>query len=141
MSDPRDTSQGYLQVSVSTAQDAIPIEGAVVTVAEKTPDNAPPVLLYTARTDRSGKTPVLPLAAPPKSSSLQPNGDRPYAVYTVQVDHPEYQPVAASNLTIFADVVADLPVYLVPLMETQTLPQPPNARVLPPHSLSTQEVN
>lgn len=128
---------GYLIVSVSTAQDAIPIEGALVTVSS-TDESGASELHYTLTTDRSGMTDRLALPAPPRASSLSPGMPDPYAVYNVRVDHPLYQPRGSTNLSIFEGVIADLPVYLVPLEETETQPGTGRVDVLPPHSLNGQ---
>lgn len=138
MQDSRDTAVGYLIVSVSTARNAIPIENALVTVSS-VDANGVEELLYTTRTNRSGQTAELPLPAPPQSASLTPGSGHPYARYTVTVDYDGYQPVSSSDLTIFADIVATLPVYLIPLEESAIPPVSPEVRVFPSHSLNTQE--
>ncbi len=134
MQDARNTAVGYLVVSVSTARNAIPIENALVTVSSVN-DNGVADLVFTTRTNRSGQTPALPLPAPPQSNSLSPGSDYPYARYAVTVDYDGYQPVSSFDLTIFADIVATLPVYLVPLEESDIPPVSPEVRVFPSHSL------
>ena len=136
MPDPRNTATGYLVVAVSTARSAMPLENALVTVSA-VDDNGVAELIYTTRTNRSGKTPPLPLPAPPLSNSLEPGSLYPYARYAVSVDLDGYQPIFTSDLTVFADVVATLPVYLVPLEENQPVPAEPQQRPLPEHSLNT----
>lgn len=129
---------GFLNVSVSTAQDAIPVEGATVTVSA-VDDSGAAELVYTVTTDRSGMTGRLALPAPPRQTSLTPGQAHPYAVYNVRVDHPRFQPSGSINLTIFDGIVADLPVYLLPLEETETQPGAPNVNVFPPHHLNEQK--
>ena len=138
MPDARNTATGYLVVAVSTARNALPLENALVTVSS-VDDNGAAELLFTTRTNRSGRTSTLPLPAPPRSSSLEPGLTHPYARYAVSVDMDGYQPITTSDLTVFADVVATLPVYLVPLDEFETLPSTPEQRPLPSHSLNTKE--
>ena len=138
MHDPQNTAVGYLVVAGSTAQNAIPIENALVTVSSLD-ENGVAELLFTTRTNRSGQTAELPLPAPPQSSSLSPGNPYPYARYAVTVDYDGYQPISSSDLTIFADIVATLPVYLVPLEESAIPPVTPEVRVFPSHSLNTQE--
>ncbi len=136
MPDPRNTATGYLVVAVSTARNALPLENALVTVSA-VDDNGVAELLFTTRTNRSGKTAPLPLPAPPLDNSLEPGSTNPYSRYAVSVDLDGYQPISTSDLTIFADVVATLPVYLVPLEENQPVPATPEQRTLPEHSLNT----
>lgn len=139
MPDPRNTATGYLVVAVTTAQNAVPLENALVTVSS-VDENGAAELLFTTRTNRSGQTAVLPLPAPPLGNSLEPGSSNPYARYAVSVDMDGYQPIATNDLTVFADVVATLPVYLVPLEEFQPVPAPPVQRPLPEHSLNTEEL-
>ncbi len=173
MPDSRNTATGYLVVAVTTAQNAVPLENALVTVSSvkengdsellyttrtnrsgqtaMLPLPAPPLsnslspgssneLLYTTRTNRSGQTAMLPLPAPPLSNSLSPGSSNPYARYAVTVNLDGYQPVSTKDLTVFADVVATLPVYLIPLEEFQPVPAPSVQRPLPEHSLNTEEL-
>lgn len=139
MPDPRNTSTGYLVVSVTTAQNTTPLENALVTVSS-VDETGRPELLFTTRTNRSGQTAILPLPAPPLGNSLEPGSSNPYARYAVSVDLDGYQPITTNDLTVFADVIATLPVYLVPLEEFQSVPAPPVQRPLPEHSLNTKEL-
>lgn len=132
---PSNPPTGYLTVAVSTAQNAIPLENALVTVYS-IDENNQQSLIYTTRTNASGQTPALPLAAPPAANSLEPGSSRPYARYAVTVAREGYQPVSTSDLTVFADVIATLPVYLVPLEEDASSPAVPQQRDLPSHSLN-----
>ena len=128
---------GLLSVTVTTAQNLIPIEGAYVTVLS-VDENGAASLVYAVKTDASGQTGKLALPAPPRAASMSPGQARPYALYNVQVDHPGFQSTNAVDLTIFEGVTADLPVYLLPLPagETQSPAAEPN--VLPPHSLNEE---
>ena len=139
MPDSRNTATGYLVVAVTTAQNAVPLENALVTVSS-VKENGDSELLYTTRTNRSGQTAMLPLPAPPLGNSLSPGSSNPYARYAVTVNLDGYQPVSTKDLTVFADVVATLPVYLIPLEEFQSVPAPSVQRPLPEHSLNTEEL-
>lgn len=138
MPNPNNTATGYLVVAVSTARSALPVENALVTVSA-VDENGVAELLFTTRTNRSGQTATLPLPAPPMGNSMQPGSADPYARYTVTVDYDGYQPVTSTDLTIFADIVATLPVYLVPLEEGAVQPVEPDVRAFPNHSLNTLE--
>ncbi len=131
----QNTSTGYLVVSVSTARTAIPLENALVTVYSIS-DTGSSELIYNVRTNRSGQTAPLPLPAPPISNSLSPNQPFPYARYSVRVDYDGFYPVTSSDLTIFPDIVATLPVFLVPLEEFQNTGEP-QVRNFPNHGLNT----
>ena len=131
----QNTSTGYLVVSVSTARTAIPLENALVTVYSIS-DTGSSELIYNVRTNRSGQTAPLPLPAPPVSNSLSPNQPFPYARYSVRVDYDGFYPVTSSDLTIFPDIVATLPVSLVPLEEFQNTGEP-QVRNFPNHGLNT----
>lgn len=131
----QNTSTGYLVVSVSTARTAIPLENALVTVYSIS-DTGSSELIYNVRTNRSGQTAPLPLPAPPVSNSLSPNQPFPYARYSVRVDYDGFYPVTSSDLTIFPDIVATLPVFLVPLEEFQNTGET-QVRNFPNHGLNT----
>ncbi len=137
MSNSQNTSTGYLIVSVSTARTALPIENALVTVYSIS-DTGASELIYNVRTNRSGQTAPLPLAAPPISNSLSPNKPFPYARYSVRVDYDGFYPVTSTDLTIFPDIVATLPVFLVPLEEFLNTGEP-QVKNFPNHGLNTAE--
>ncbi len=90
MPDSRNTATGYLVVAVTTAQNAVPLENALVTVSSVN-ENGDSELLYTTRTNRSGQTAMLPLPAPPLGNSLSPGSSNRTAVY-----HP-HQPFRANR--------------------------------------------
>ena len=135
MADPTMTGQGKLIIQATTARDTLPVQGAVVTVSEASPQpGTPPTLLYSAVTDNSGRTPVFDLAAPPRSASKAPGGSIPSAKYAVQLHHPSYQPVNIADVTVFDGVVSTLPVFLLPSSESsrtqeavEVIPPPPIA--------------
>lgn len=118
-----------LRVLVTTALGALPVEGAVVTVSTPPDEAGDRTLLYSVTTDRDGITPPMTLATPPREASLRPGMGQPFALYTVQVDHPDFVPRAALNVTAFADVPAVLPVSLTPLPEDEAT-APPELTVL-----------
>jgi len=127
------TGMGKLVIQTTTAREALPVVGATVTVSQTGQEaGVPPTLLHSVSTDRSGRTPVFDLPAPPRAASMQTGGDKPYARYTVQVEHPDFQPVSIVDVTIFDGVVSTLPVFLVPRAEqagrastVEVIPPPP----------------
>ncbi|MDY3619225.1 hypothetical protein [Agathobaculum sp.] len=120
-----------LRVQVSTALGALPVEGATVTVSTAADETGGHQLLYSVQTDAGGMTPPMELPAPPRSASLTPGNGRPYALYTVQVDHPNFTPQAALNVTAFSGIPAVLPIALTPL--------PENAAVAPQDLTATDD--
>ncbi|MCL2514034.1 MAG: carboxypeptidase-like regulatory domain-containing protein [Oscillospiraceae bacterium] len=59
---------GYLTVKVGMANEAAPIEGANVVIKQMDGQT-----LFTLRTDASGRTETVPLYAPDKSLTLNPD--------------------------------------------------------------------
>ncbi len=104
---------GSLIVSVRTAGNALPVEGATVTVSNATPDE--PAFLRTMQTDISGLTPLLPLSAMPKSDSLVPGIGHPFTVYNIRVVKDGYYVHENRNVPIFAGITSLQPVELIPL--------------------------
>lgn len=88
---------GHLVVFVTAADGAIPLENALVTVSALS-QNGVSELLFTTRTNKSGRTTTLPLPAPPRSNSLSPGGKNCCAQYTVSVDHDDFHSVVYSNI-------------------------------------------
>lgn len=137
MPDANNTSTGYLVVAVSTAKTAIPLENALVTVYSIL-NNGDSELIYTVRTNRSGQTSALPLPAPPIGNSLTPGNPFPYSKYSVRVDYDGFYPISLSDITVFPDIVATLPVYLVPLEEFSNVGET-QVKNLPNHGLNTSQ--
>lgn len=127
-------STGYLVVYVSTAKTAVPIENALVTVYSLS-DSGEYQLIYNTRTNRSGQTSPLPLPAPPVGNSLSPDNPFPYSKYSVRVDYDGFYPVISTDVTVFPDIVATLPVYLVPLEEFASTGDP-QVKNFPSHTLN-----
>lgn len=74
--------QGQLQVTVLDSASNRPVENATVRISYTgVPDN----VIEEIRTDSSGKTPMLELAAPPLEYSMKPVEQQPYAEYTVRI--------------------------------------------------------
>lgn len=132
-------SSATLRVLVTTARGAVPVADALVTVSTPPDQNGERALLYSVRTDASGMSPPLTLSTPPRELSLAPAGTRPFALYTVQVEHPNYAPQTALNISMFSGVPAVLPVSLEPHAENGT-PAPPKMTATPdPQVLFEQE--
>lgn len=96
--------RGRLQISVTSANNAFPVADATISISYTgVPDQA----IEQLRTNSSGQTETVELAAPPIEYSLNPNTDiQPYSEYTLNVTAPGFEPVSISGTEILADVTA-----------------------------------
>ena len=104
---------GYLQVRVSTAQTAIPLENAQVIIrADETQGgNAVAVL----RSDQNGITPRVALATVPRSLSEVPGNSHPFYVYHMEVSKEGYYTQYYQNIPVFDGISALQAVEMIPL--------------------------
>ncbi len=112
-----ENNEGYILVQVSAANEAIPIEGAVVLISE-TRDSVEN-LVKVLRTDRSGKTEVIAVSAPPAANSQSPDGTDRFSRYNIRVDYPGYYSVENLNVPVFAGQKSIQTVSMIPLEENQ----------------------
>ncbi len=109
---PHNNSEhGFLILFVTEARGSLPIAGARVTVR---PSDDKSDLLYTATTDRSGRTEKLSLPAPPAADSQVPGGKNVYAAYDIEVTHSGFYPGLFFGVPVFANTTSIQPVSLVP---------------------------
>ena len=120
------TDTGWLQVQVSAANEAIPIESAIVLVLRKFKNVTN--LIWNLQTDTSGNTERVELPAPSAILSEQPEPTTviPYGVYLVIASHPDYYTTLVNDVQIFAGQTALLPVSFIPLAEKDVNPSAPN---------------
>ena len=126
---------GYLMVQASTAGGAIPLEGARVTVrryepeSESSPENRGDAVA-SLTTGRDGRTPRIPLSAPPRVNGNTPAGGLPYALYQVEVSLEGFFDQAYIGVPVFAGITAVQPAVLIPLSENGTVitPRPEDRR-------------
>lgn len=120
------TDTGWLQVQVSAANEAIPIESAIVLVLRKV--NNATNLIWNLQTDTSGNSERVELPAPPENLSEQPEPVTviPYGVYLVIASHPDYYTTIVNDVQIFAGQTALLPISFIPLAEKDVNPSAPN---------------
>jgi hypothetical protein len=104
-------NHGFIIVSVRTARGAIPIEGAMVTITDKTE------VISVEFTNSSGMTPRLMVKAPPRALSQVPGSDHPYATYTIRTDKVGYHSVSNIDMIVYAGITSIQPVELIPLPE------------------------
>ena len=120
------------RAAVFTADRALPVEGAEVLIFEQS--GAAP--LFRLTTDESGLTEPITLKAPPAADSQIPGSALPYADYRILISAPGYYPLSVLHLPVFDKVESTLPAALiplsayrpqslVPLLETETVPESP----------------
>ncbi|MGN0342501.1 MAG: carboxypeptidase regulatory-like domain-containing protein [Roseburia sp.] len=117
------TDQGLLQVNVNSRIDANPIPDATVILSYTgVPDNT----LEELKTNSSGQTDRVTLAAPALEYSMEPSETQPYAEYTVQVSAPGYHPINVSGINVLPDVLALQPIRLIP----EEMPAPEESNIV-----------
>ena len=78
------------------------------------------------------------LSAPDRAFSESPDSpERPYAVYHVRVDHPQYISETLEDVQLFGGVESILPVGLTPYVPIDE-PKPLRTIALPGHSLEAE---
>lgn len=104
--------KGTLVVETTSAREALPVGGALVTITRGTE------LYGLLRTDESGRTARLELGAPPKenSESFEAEGEV-YAAYDAEIYADGYYAVKKVGIPVFADTEVMLPVNMIPLPE------------------------
>lgn len=117
------TDVGTIQVSVSTAQEAVPIEGAAVLISRE--ENGSKRLIQAMITDSSGKTPILTVPAPSRTLTETPSDTIPFAVYRAVVTAPGFLPLINDNVTVFGGSSSILSAALQPKPQPQI--PPPNS--------------
>ncbi|MCL2054668.1 MAG: hypothetical protein FWG90_09605 [Oscillospiraceae bacterium] len=104
---------GILQVEVTSAGGALPVEGASVVVKRRSADGD--YFVSFKFTDDSGKTEDIPLSAPPPELSLRPEtADVSFSVYLVSVYKKGFYPIIDLDVPIFATVKSIQPVNFIP---------------------------
>ncbi len=123
------SSQGKLQINVTSSLGLIPIQDATVTISYT---GVPDVTIEKLSTDSSGQTETVELPAPPIEYSMTPEQQQPYSEYNIQVEAPGYEPVMVSGTEILPDVTAFQPIQLTPLEATE---EQNEVIVIPDHTL------
>lgn len=106
---------GTLIAQVTTANGAIPLQGAVVIISK--PDGS---TITTQFTDNSGRTPAISLPAPSSEYSMTPSNVRPYSTYNMRIEHPGFYTEEFLNIAVFDKIESIQPVSLEPLGEDAT---------------------
>ncbi len=109
----RNTGGGMLEFRVFTAREALPVEGARITVSVRI-DGSDHVL-YTAMTDQSGETAMTVLPAPSKElSQNSENRVQPFSLYDATVEKDDFTKVLLRDIPIFDGVRSIQRVAMIP---------------------------
>ena len=104
---------GYLQLRISTAQGAIPLEHARVIVRE--PKERGGGLVAVQLSDRSGLTQMIPLPTVSRTLSETPGTEHPFFTYFVDVSKEGYFTQYYQNVPVFDGISAVQSVEMIPL--------------------------
>lgn len=104
---------GSLVVRTYTSRAQLPVAGATVAVSalEETSTHRLESLLIT---DQNGSAGPIQLPAA-DTNGLTPGGPLPYSLYSLWVEHPDYELVYIENLQIFAGVESVQNIAMIPL--------------------------
>ena len=102
---------GYLVVQVTTANSAIPLSGAQVTVSSSKGGQD---VLYELTTGSDGKTPRISLPAPPRGDSQRPSEAPAFAPYHIAVSLTGYGRAEFNEVPIFDGIIAIQQANLIP---------------------------
>ena len=111
------TSQGKLEISVTSSLGYIPVSGASISI-RFTGD--PDLVIDEVSTDSSGNSDFIQLPAPSPELSAQPSEEQPYSEYTITVTAPGYNTAVVNGVEILPDVTAIQSISLEPLTEAES---------------------
>ena len=122
--------KGKLQISVTSAGNALPISDAKISIAYT---GVPDSTLEELTTDSSGQTETIELDTPPLEYSVNPTIElQPYSEYTLTITAPDFEPVSISGTELLPDVTALQNVRMRPLTPITTAEE---VFVIPAHTL------
>ena len=114
---PRETGTGFLVVQVTTANSAIPLSGAEVTISRARDDGTD--VLYELQTGNDGKTPRVSLPAPARGASQRPSSIPPFSTYNISVVLQGYEQAIYNEIPIFDGIIAMQQADLSPVPKNQ----------------------
>ena len=114
---PSPSGTGFLVVQVTTANSAIPLEGAQVTVSGT--ENGRANVLFELKTKSDGKTPRVALSAPARSGSQAPSSIPPFSTYNISVVLEGYEQAIYNEVPIFDGIIAIQQADLIPVPQNQ----------------------
>lgn len=106
-------TNGFLTVRTFTSAAQLPVED--VTVSVSVPGSNGTRLFATRLSDESGLAGPIAIPAPDRSASQQAGAVTPYSTVDIIADHPDYERVLVENAQIFAGVLTQQEISLIPL--------------------------
>jgi len=105
--------KGYLTVHLTTADSALPVPGAKVTVTDMNGN-----LLNTLFTDRNGLSERIELSAPPVGTQFDPDLKiKPYSQYIVEITANGFHRTIINGVQIYDMSSSELPINVLPLQQ------------------------
>jgi len=102
---------GYLIVNTRTAQGAVPVEGAQITVTDM--NGASSRVVSVSKTNRSGSTVKIRLPAAPYKNTVGSAAGVPCALYNIDADKDGYYPVRNVGVQIYSGITSVQPVEFI----------------------------
>ena len=106
-------TNGFLTIRTYTSAAQLPVEDVTVSVTR--PDSKGTRLFATRITDESGLVGPIAIPTPDRSESLQAGVAAPYTTVDIIADHPNYERVLVENAQVFAGVLSQQDIALIPL--------------------------
>ena len=106
-------TNGFLTIRTYTSAAQLPVEDVTVSVTR--PDSKGTRLFATRITDESGLAGPIAIPTPDRSESLQAGVATPYTTVDIIADHPDYDRVLVENAQVFAGVLSQQDIALIPL--------------------------
>lgn len=116
--EPPELGTGTLLVTVRTAENALPVAGASVTVTDER--YGEPRLMASLETNADGIAPLITLPAPLSAPDVQ---NVAYAVYTVEVTADGYLPERIVDVAVLSGERGTLPVLVKPAPTNLVVPE------------------
>ena len=111
-----ETGIAHLRIWVTTARQAVPIEGARVVVT-KEGDDGGQSLVKVLTTNQDGNTATIDLPAVAAQYSQTPGFDHPYTTYTIEISKPGYFTIKNTHVPLYGGITSIQPADLIPLPE------------------------
>ena len=108
------TDHGKLQIQLVSQIQNRPVQGAKISISYT---GAPGQPLEQLRTNSSGQTETIELAAPPVEYSLQPSEEQPYSKYNLKVEAEGYEPIEVSGSEILSGEISRQKIELRPISD------------------------
>lgn len=108
------TDHGKLQIQLVSQIQNRPVQGAKISISYT---GAPGQPLEQLRTNSSGQTETIELAAPPVEYSLQPSEEQPYSEYNLKVEAEGYEPIEVSGSEILSGEISRQKIELRPISD------------------------